>query len=57
MPCKSTIQNERYCRSRAYRVYSTYSLRGYNKETTREIDRKEPSRDTLGERGERASNL
>jgi hypothetical protein len=53
MPRKSTIQNERYCRSRAYRVYSTYSLRGYHKKTTRIVYRVFPSRDTLGEERER----
>jgi hypothetical protein len=52
MPHKSTIQNERYCRSRAYGVYSTYSLRGYYKNNTREVDRESPSRDTLGREGE-----
>jgi hypothetical protein len=52
MPRKSTIQNERYCRSRAYGLYSTYSLREYYKGTIREIDRKRPSRDTLGREGE-----
>jgi hypothetical protein len=52
MPRKSIIQNKRYGRSRAYGVNSTYSLREYYKETTREIDRKRSSRDTLGREGE-----
>jgi hypothetical protein len=38
MPRKSTIQNERYCRSKVYGVYSTYSLRRYYKKNTREVD-------------------
>jgi hypothetical protein len=54
---KSTIETKRYCRSRAYIVYSTYSLRGYHKETTREVDRVLPSRDTLGEKRGKTSNL
>jgi hypothetical protein len=53
MPCKLTIEIERYCRFRAYRVYSTCSPRGYYKETTREVDWVLPSRDTLVERREK----
>jgi hypothetical protein len=48
------MEIERYCRSRAY---SNYSLRGYRKETCRQIDRVRSSSNTLWERGEEASNL
>jgi hypothetical protein len=51
MLCKSTIQNERYYRSRAYGVFSTYSLRGYYKNNTREVDREKSFMRYLGERG------
>jgi hypothetical protein len=53
MPCKSTIQNVRYCRSRSYRVYSTYSLRGYYKKITREVDQVLSFMRYLGEERER----
>jgi hypothetical protein len=36
---KLFIQTERYCRSRAYGVFPTYSLRGYYKDYSREVDR------------------
>jgi hypothetical protein len=49
---KSTIQNARYCRSRAYGVFSTYSLRGYYKNNPREVDREKSFLGYLEERGE-----
>jgi hypothetical protein len=51
------METERYCRSRVYVVYSNYSIRGYRKEMSREIDRVRSSWDTLGERGGEASSL
>jgi hypothetical protein len=47
------IQTAKYCRSRAYGVFSTYSLRGYNKRNSREVDREKVLKRYLGERGER----
>jgi hypothetical protein len=42
MQQKSSIQTERYCRSIAYGVFPTYSLRGYYKDYSREVDREAP---------------
>jgi hypothetical protein len=54
---KSTIQNARYCRSRAYGVFSTYSLRGYYKNNTREVNREKSFMGYLGERGGRLQSF
>jgi hypothetical protein len=51
MQHKSSIQTERYCRSRAYGVFPTYSLRGYDKNYSRKVDQEDSSRDTLGREG------
>jgi hypothetical protein len=52
MLLKSSIQTVRYCRSRAYGVFSTYSLRGYNKNNPRKVDREESFKGYLGREGE-----
>jgi hypothetical protein len=53
MQQESSIQTERYCRSRAYGVFPTYSLRGYYKDYSREVDReKAPLNIPWEERGE-----
>jgi hypothetical protein len=57
MQHKSSIQTERYCRSRAYGVLPTYSLRGYNKSYSREVDREKFLKIYLGERGRETSIL
>jgi hypothetical protein len=54
---KSTIQTARYCRSRAYGVFSTYSLRGYNKNNLREVDREKSFMRYLGEEGEKLQSF
>jgi hypothetical protein len=41
----------RYCRSRAYAVFSTHSLRGYSENNSREVDREYSFKEYLGERG------
>jgi hypothetical protein len=57
MQHKPSIQIERYCRSRAYGVFPTYSLRGYNKSYSRKIDREKFLKIYLGERGRETSIL
>jgi hypothetical protein len=47
---ETIIQTARYCRSRAYGVFSTYSLRGYDKRNSREVDRNKFLKRYLGER-------
>jgi hypothetical protein len=50
MQHKSSIQIERYYRSRAYGVFPTYSLRGYDKSYSRKVDREKFLKIYLGER-------
>jgi hypothetical protein len=57
MQHKSSIQTERYCRSRTYGVFPTYSLRGYDKNYSGKVDRKKFLKIYLGERGEKTSIL
>jgi hypothetical protein len=54
---KSSIQTERYCRSRAYGVFPTYSLRGYDKNYSREVDRGKLLKIYLGKEGGKTSIL
>jgi hypothetical protein len=56
MQHKSSIQTERYCRSRAYGALPTYSLRGYGKSYSREVDREKFLKIYLGERGRKDFN-
>jgi hypothetical protein len=55
MLLKSSIQTAIYCRSRAYALFSTYSLRGYNKNNPSEVDREGSFKGYLGERGGKSS--
>jgi hypothetical protein len=50
MQHKSSIQIERYYRSRAYGVFPTYSLTGYDKSYSRKVDREKFLKIYLGER-------
>jgi hypothetical protein len=52
-----TIQPVKYCRSRAYGVFSTYLLRGYYKRNAREVDREKVLKRYLWERGGETSIL
>jgi hypothetical protein len=47
---ETTIQTVRYYRSRAYGVFSTYSLTGYDKNNPREVDQEKFLKRYLGER-------
>jgi hypothetical protein len=57
MQHKSSIQTERYCRSRAYGVFPTYSLRRHNKSYSRKIDREKLLKRYLGKREGETSTL
>jgi hypothetical protein len=57
MQHKSSIQTERYCRSRAYGVFPTYSLRGYDNSYSRKADREKFLKIYLRERGRKTSIL
>jgi hypothetical protein len=54
---KSSIQTKRYCISRAYGVFPTYSLRGYDKSYSRKVDREKFLKIYLGERDFNPSSL
>jgi hypothetical protein len=47
---ESSIQTAKYCRSRAHGVFSTYSLRGYDKNNSRKVDREKLLKRYLGKR-------